>query len=45
MQEGLIDITDCDVSILDAPQLDFDGEVFIERVGIDGRIFVRVRSE
>lgn len=41
-QEGLIDISECDVSVLKNPVLDFDGDVFIERIG--DRVFVRVRK-
>jgi len=41
MPEGLIDISKCDVSVLKSPKLDFDGDVFIER--ISDRVFVRVR--
>jgi hypothetical protein len=39
--EGLIDISECDVSILKSPALDFDGDVFVERVG--DKVYVRVR--
>jgi hypothetical protein len=43
--EGLIDVSECKVKVLDDPRLDFDGDVFIERFGTDGKVYVRVRRE